>query len=409
LRILLLNNLYKQQGGEEIVAQAEQRLLKENGHQVQLLGADNREISGPVEILKSAALAAYSPRSRRRVTDEIARFNPDIVHVHNFFPLLSPSIYFACKTAGIPVIQTVHNYRLLCPNAFFFRDGKICEECLGRSVTWPGILHGCYRNSRPATLAVSAMLATHHLLGTWANYVDAYIVLTAFARDKFIEGGFVPEKLVVKPNFVHPDPGRAEVDRKYAIFVGRLSTEKGICTLLKAWTRLGNRVPLRIVGDGPLRKQIEAEASRLGLTCVSFLGQLSRDKVITAIQRARCLVFPSEWYEGFPLTIVEAFACGTPVICSRMGAMQEIVTNGVTGVHYNSGSAIDLAEKVEWAWTHTTETAVMGRNARQDYESKYTAERNYSILLEIYRSVIDRHAASFADAEREMHPKYSPK
>jgi len=388
LRVLILNNIYQHLGGEEICTRAEQKILEENGNETRLISADNHQIAGSRETLKAAASAIYSLQARQHVSDEINRFKPHIVHVHNFFPLLSPSVFYACKEAGVPVVQTLHNYRLFCPGVYFFRNGKNCEDCLGKLIPWPGILHGCYRESRPATAAVSAMLTTHRLLGTWANAVDMYIALTEFARKKFIAGGFSPDKLKVKPNFVDPDPGPGETERNYAIFVGRLSPEKGVSTLLEAWKQLRMPVPLQIAGDGPARSELEAQASRLGLTSVSWLGRLSREHIMKAIKGARFLVFPSQWYEGFPQTIGEAFACGTPVICSRMGGMQEIVTDEVLGLHFTPGCATDLAAKVEWAWMHHSETAALGRRARQEYESKYTASRNYDLLMDIYHSVI---------------------
>ena len=413
LSVLQVHNLYQQPGGEGVVAGAEKRLLTEAAHSVGEYSRHNDEISG-YGLWAKATLAArtvWAWDSYREIKALLQREKPDLAHFHNTFPLISPAAYYACRDAGVPVVQTLHNYRQLCPAAIFRRDGRVCEDCLGRN-PWRGVLHACYRDSRAATAAVALMLSVHRWLGTWSNMVDCYIALTEFARRKFIEAGLPMEKVVVKPNFVYPDPmavaamspspnspggQRRSLQRgdgagetpplQYALFVGRLSEEKGVRTLRAAWQRLGSRIPIEIVGDGPLRAEVEADAVRRGLSSISFPGYLTPDHVRAAMKGARVLVFPSEWYEGFPMTIAEAFACGVPVIASRLGAMQEIVEDGRTGLHFTPGDADDLAAKVEWAWTHPDEMQAMGRAARAEYEAKYTAERNYQMLMQIYERV----------------------
>jgi glycosyltransferase involved in cell wall biosynthesis len=290
------------------------------------------------------------------------------------------------------VVQTLHNYRLLCPAAIFFRDANVCEECFDHSL-WRGVLHGCYRDSRAETSAVALMLTVHRWLGTWSKMVDCFIALTEFSCKKFTEAGLPAEKIAVKPNFAHPDPGAREGRGEYALFAGRLSEEKGLGTLLATWERLNNRVPLEIVGDGPLRSTLQDEAQRRMMGSIHFCGWMPRDRTVAAMKQARFLVFPSEWYEGFPLTIAEALACGVPVISSRLGGMQEIVADGRTGLHFTPGDPEDLAVKVQWAWAHPEEMAAMGRAARAEYEAKYTAERNYAMLIEIYQRAIATHRA----------------
>ena len=310
---------------------------------------------------------------------------PDLVHIHNTFVMISPSIYAACREAGIPVVQTLHNYRLFCPAATFFRNGRICEKCIDHTL-WRSVRHGCYRGSRPATVAVASMLAVHRVRQTWTRDITSYIALTKFAQDKCVQGGLPAEKIFIKPNFVHPDPGPRNgcSDGDYAIFVGRLSPEKRVSTLLEAWALSHNRIPLLIIGGGPQYLQAEEVAERRGLDTVTFLGVLPHDQTLAAIKRARLLIFASEWYETFGLTIVEAFACGVPVICSRLGAMQEIVDDGRTGLHFTSGDAEDLADKTQWAWDNPARTRSMGREARREYENKYTAEKNYPLLSWIF-------------------------
>jgi glycosyltransferase involved in cell wall biosynthesis len=234
-------------------------------------------------------------------------------------------------------------------------------------------------------------LGVHRAMGTWREGIGRYIATSEFSRGKFIAGGLPAGRISVKPNFVSPDPGPGGSERSCALFVGRLPRVKGLLTLLAAWERLGGRVPLQIAGDGPERPELENEARRRRLTNVVFRGRLSNAETIAAMQNARFLVFPSEWYENFPVTIAEAFACGTPVVCSRLGSMREIVSDGRTGLHFTPGDAADLSEKAEYAWNHPDEMRRMGAEARQEFETKYTAATNYSQLMSIYESAIASH------------------
>jgi glycosyltransferase involved in cell wall biosynthesis len=232
------------------------------------------------------------------------------------------------------------------------------------------------------------MLAIHRKRHTWADKVDGYIALTEFARHKFVEGGLPAEKINVKPNFLLRDPGEKMSDGEFALFVGRLSPEKGLGILLRAWRLLHSPIPLQIIGEGPIRSELEHRAGDYSLSGVSFRGRLSRSETQSAIKSARVLILSSECYENFPMTIIEAFACGTPVICSRLGAMQEIVKDGWTGLHFTPGSAEELAERVEWAWNHPPQMRAMGKRARLEYEGKYTAVKNHTILMEVYQHAI---------------------
>jgi glycosyltransferase involved in cell wall biosynthesis len=333
--------------------------------------------------LNLAAATVWSSRARGEFRNLLAREKPDVVHVHNTFMMISPSIYSACKEAEIPVVQTLHNFRFLCPAANFFRNGKVCEECLEHSV-WRGVRHGCYRNSRMATATVALMLEYHHRRKTWTDTVSCFVALSEFARGRFIAGGLPAERIVVKPNFVDPDPGPGPVERDYAVFVGRFSPVERMHTVLSAWERLANRVPLLIIGGGPERAEIEAEAQRRNLSAIRFLGVLPNPQTIALMQAARFLVFPSEWYENFPVTIAEAFACETPVICSALGSMQEIVTDDRTGLHFAPGDAASLAEKVALAWDSPVRMREMGKEARREYLARYTARQNYAQLMGIY-------------------------
>jgi len=427
MKVISVYNRYLSRGGEDEVFESEAKLLADHGCTVSLVSERLEVPESFTKRLPLAIDAVWSRKWYREFENLICSSEPDVIHVHNVFPLISPSIYHACYAAKVPVVQTLHNYRLTCPGKILYRGGRVCEECLGRS-PWRGVLHGCYRDSRAATAATALMLSVHRWLGTWSKMVDCYIALTEFARAKFIEGGLPAEKIVVKPNFVYPDPmavaamspspnirdhlagetpalqgedcsgtlrarnmhgdHRSPLQGEFALFIGRLAEEKGVRTLVAAWKRLGNGIPLEIVGDGPLRPELEKTASCLGLSSVSFTGHLTPEHLAPILKSARFLVFPSEWYEGMPRTIIEAFACGVPVIASRLGAMQEIVEDGRTGLHFIPGDADDLAAKVEWAWTHPNEMQEMGRAARAEYEFKYTAERNYQMLMDVYERVL---------------------
>jgi glycosyltransferase involved in cell wall biosynthesis len=228
------------------------------------------------------------------------------------------------------------------------------------------------------------------LLRTWQKKIDRYIALTEFAKEKFIQGGIPSDKIVVKPNFVSPDPGSINHKDNYALFVGRLSNEKGIITLLKAWKHIGS-VSLKIVGYGPMEEQVKKIVTGDNLHTVEILGQLNKNDIINLMKGAIFLLFPSKWYEGFPNTLVEAFACGLPVIASKLGSMAEIVEDGITGLHFEAGNQVDLADRINWLIEHPDKCRHMGKNARQVFLEKYTAEKNYKTLMDIYQKAINEY------------------
>jgi glycosyltransferase involved in cell wall biosynthesis len=391
VKVLVVHNGYQQRGGEDAALNAETRLLEEHGHTVVRYKRDNDEMRerGGFSSLRAGFETVWASRSHREVAALVAQEKPDVAHFHNTLPLISPAAYYACGEADVPVVQTLHNYRLLCPSGTLLREGKVCEACLGRSLSWPGVLHACYRNSRATTAAVGSMLAVHRVMGTWRQKVNVYVALTEFARRKFIEGGLPAERIVVKPNFVASDPGTKCESGEYALYVGRLSAEKGLRVLLAAWSRQSERIPLRIAGDGPLKEEIAAEIKARGLSSVELLGRLAPSEIVSLMHGARFLVFPSVWYEGFPMTIAEAFACGLPVIASRLGSMAEIVTDGRTGLHVSPGNPSELAASVGWAWRHPGKLHELGKAGRQEYVSKYKPEQNYNYLMEIFQRAME--------------------
>jgi glycosyltransferase involved in cell wall biosynthesis len=384
MRILLFHNRYQLAGGEDSVVRAETALLKSRGVEVCLVEADNDAITGLGSQVAAAANSFYSRQSRRRVEQAVCSFRPDVAHAHNLFPVLSSSVLYACAAAGVPVVQTVHNYRLLCPNGLLFRDGSVCEDCLGKPLAWPGILHGCYRGSRAGTLVAAAATAAHRAIGTYETKVSLYIALTEFSRRKLVEGGLPAQRIVVKPNFLDIDPRAGDGDGGYVLFVGRITSEKGINVLLRAWKKLGRGISLKIIGTGPLVPEIAAAAH----PNVEYLGSKSPEDVYDYMGRAMALVLPSECFESFPRTIVESFAKGTPVIASRLGSMQEIVEHRRTGLHFTCSDPEALVEQIEWMLSHPVEWLQMRRECRAEFEKKYSAERNYSLLAGIYERAI---------------------
>lgn len=394
MKILFAHNYYQQQGGEDRVFAEEGRLLEENGHTVIRYTLDN----DLVKIMGRAALAQSTLWNRNtyyQLRNLIRNERPQVVHFHNTFPLISPAAYYAAQSEGLPVVQTLHNYRLLCPNALFFRKGRPCEDCLGAIVPWPGILHSCYRGDRLASGVVATMLSIHRALGTWSRKVQVYIALTEFAKNKFIQGGIPKCKIMVKPNFVAQDLSVGDGLGKYAIFVGRLSQEKGIERLLTAWPHVGKKLTLQIVGDGPLASKVATVAETE--PSVVWLGHQPTSKVYDLIGSAMFLICPSEWYETFGLVVIEAFAKGTPVLTSKIGALAELVEDGRTGLHFNPGDLDDMVKKIEWVISNQDQLKKMRRNARTAFEDRYTRARNYEILMKIYQTASSRSQLPLTD------------
>ena len=379
LRVLVVHNSYQHQGGEDMVAAAEIELLRSRGHIVETYFRHNDEITSSGS-LSLAREALWSRRTTQDITQLIMEFRPEIVHAHNTFPLISPSVYWAVGKQRIPVIQTMHNFRLMCPQAMFLREQKVCEDCLG-NLPWRGVLRACYRESRLQSGVLAAVVTMHGAIGTWKNKVTRYIALNKFCRDKFIAGGLPAGRIVIKPNFVDfTAPGLAT--RVGFLFVGRLSVEKGVSVMMNAIDRVGD-VDVRVAGVGP-ESHLLTESDQ-----VKTLGSLSSSDVRREMSQAMALILPSIWYENFPRTLVEAFGCGLPVIASRIGALGELIEHGVTGLLFSPGDADDLAEKMAWAQQHPEQMADMGRNARALYEAEFTADRNYEQLMQIYHDAIN--------------------
>lgn len=378
--VMLVHNFYQQPGGEDSVFRAEGALLRERGHAVHDYCIHNDAVAR----MNKAALAVATVwnRSAEAAIDRALQASgTTVAHFHNTFPLISPAAYSAAQRRGVGVVQTLHNYRLLCPGSMFFRDGQQCEECLGAAVPWRAVVHGCYRQSRAATSVAVSMLTVHRALGTYQHDVDVYVALTEFARRKFIEGGLPEDRIVVKPNAT-ADPGVGRHTGGDALFVGRLTREKGVEDLLTAWRRLHSRRPsarLTIIGDGPC-----ADLLRGGVPGVTWLGWQPRDEVMRRMQDAATLVVPSIQREGFPMTIVEAFATGLPVVTSRFESMNDIVKDDRCGRLFRHRDPDDLAAVLEAVLADSGARRAYGRQVRAEYEGAYSPQRNYDQLLEIY-------------------------
>lgn len=400
MKVLMCHTRYQVRGGEDESFAAEADLMERHGHSVIRFERTNDalEAMGGMEIV---GRTVWNHAVYRELRTLMRRERPDVMHCTNLFPLLSPATYYAARAEGVPVLQSLRNYRLHCLNSFFFRDGAVCESCLGRTMAWPGIARGCYRKGRAASAVVATMLASHRLIGTWRRGVDLYFTVSEFARQKLIAGGMPPDRIAVKPNFVHPDPGAGTGAGGYAVFVGRLSPEKGIETMLEAWTRIDESIPLRIIGDGPLADRVRSVTEQHPR--IQWLGRRSPAEIMNVVGEASVLVMPSIWYETFGRTIVEGFARGTPVVSSNLGAMAELVDHGRTGLLVEPGRPDELARGVTQIVKSDTLQARMRPQARAAYLASYTAERNYELLMGLYRRVLDtRHRAPAAQAPASM-------
>lgn len=379
MKVGFFHNSYNVKGGEDSVVSSEIRLLESSGFRVYKYFVNNDDINSLASKVSVGLSCHYSRANKKKVESFLEGGGVDVAHVHNFFPQLTPSIFDAFMEKKVASVLTLHNYRMVCPTALLMFDGKPCERSLNQSAYW-AVPHKVYRGSLFGTAILSHMIEYHKKRGTWQSKVDRFICLTDFSKKKFVEAGFPAQKLVVKPNFCE-DPGY-DIDQSRqanAIFVGRLSEEKGIKVLLDAWARID--FPLKIIGEGDVFTSLPAK--------VELFGRMSKPSVLSHVKSSQFVVVPSICYEGFPMAIVEAFACGVPVVCSRLGSMEEIVEDGVTGLHFNAGDSGDLADKVAWLIDNPKAARAMGENARQEYLRKYTPYINREALLDIYRQAVE--------------------
>lgn len=384
MKVIFVHNYYQLPGGEDESYDADVRLLEAHGHQVVRFTAHNRSIAD-MPGWKAAASTIWNGRIARELAAVTREVRPDVVHFNNTFPLVSPASYYSVQREGVPVVQTLRNYRLLCLNGLLYRSGKVCMDCTQHRVPWPGVVHRCYRDSTAASATVAGMLTVHRSLNTWMRKINAFIVTSRFAERIFVQNGIPNERLHFRPNFLPSVPEAGNGEGGYALFVGRLSPEKGLDTMLEAWRKVGDRVSLYVVGDGPLSDRV-ADSGQPG---VHWLGRREPEDVLDLIGGARVVIFPSEWYETFGRVVIEALAKGTPVIASDIGAPAELVQDGVTGRLFPPGDANALADIVLEFATDAPAYAHMRDAARNDFLQRYTPAGSYRRLIEIYSHVIE--------------------
>jgi len=382
MRILQIHNFYKIGGGEDSVLHNEYHLLVSNGHIVEQFLVYNSSIENS-SILQKIILfitSIYSITFKLKLKRKLLTFKPDICHIHNTFPLISPSVYYACSKLNIPVIQTLHNFRLVCSNAYLFRDGHACLDCIGKSL-YNSVPKKCYHNSFLDTLFVSNIIMFHRFINTWNSQIDQYIVLNNFSKKIFIECGIDKNLLTIKPNFIFNDPGISNNDGAYFFYAGRLDKFKGVNVLYKAFEDLNYDLKIAGTGNSYPSKEIPN---------IEFLGQVSHDEILCLIKNSYLVIYPTLLFENMPMLIIEAFACGKCVIASNVGASKEMVEDGFNGLLFNPNDIKHLIEKLVWSIQNRDMIKTMSRNARLTYEKFYSKESNYTQLLNIYTNSLNR-------------------
>lgn len=397
MKVLLVHEYYRSSSpsGEDRVFEREKELLQQNGLTVESLIFKNDFIGtkyGP-SVFKTAIYTPWSPIGKRMVKVAIHKFSPDLVHFHNTFPVLSQSAIYQAKKMRCATVQTLHNFRTVCAQAMLMKRDSICEKCIGK-YPWPALADNCYRDSVLATAPLAANIALHRFLKTWQTEVDRIIVLSEFNKNKFIEAGFPAGKIRMKPNFFEDSLQNYDLragKKNNWLFIGRLKEEKGVQFLPVVWKRLGEKAPLlRIVGDGPYFETLKSEINSLGLDKKIILhGHCSSEQVQDLLRGSSLLVFPSICYEGFPLVIGEAYAAGVPVAASKIGTPAHIIQNNITGAHFQPGDIDDMVKQLSFLVEHPEVLKQMGKNARKEYESKYTPGRNFQMIIDIYQEAID--------------------
>lgn len=392
MRVLQIHNRYRNAGGEDAVVEAEAEVLADAGHQVEQLIRRNPQ--GAFHAGAELLFSPWNPLTRRSGARAVDTASPDVAHVHNTWFTLTPSIFPALKRRGIPVVMTLHNYRLTCANALLFRNGGPCELCVEGS-PWNAVRYGCYRGSKAASLPAAATIQLNRLLGTWVNSVDTFIALTEFQHRIMVRSGIPAERVVVKPNF-GADPGERDVapsDSNLVLFAGRLSEEKGLRLLLDAWRDASpDTLRLTVAGDGPARPSL-AEHLPPG---VDMTGRLTSDEIASLMLRARALIIPSLWYEGLPQILIEAFAAGLPTVVSDQGGPGQIVTEALGPEWvFRMGNKPDL-ERMLRAIRDGDWCDASGRLARRAYEHAYSRDTAADRLLHIYRDCLNSRRRSGA-------------
>ncbi len=390
MRILIAHNFYQVHGGEDAVARSETALLKDFGQEVFFYERHNDELKKLNALEKTAHFVSldHNRKSYELMRQEIKKVRPQVVHFHNIYYMMTPSVYQACRDEGVPVVQSLHNYRMVCSNGLLYRDGHVCEDCLEKNV-WEGVKHKCFRDSALLTAMMAMSIDRLWRKEIWVNLVDCYIVAAEFTGRKYADQGLPVDKIVQKPHFIHPDLGKRQINEGYALYLGRLSQEKGVDILLEAWRSIKN-IPLKIAGTGPLEQKLKAFVHSHQLTNVEFLGLLDEHQCQQILSRAGVVLVPSVCYENFPRVVVEAFSCGVLIVASRLGSLAELIQDGQTGLLVEPGNSSQIVSAVQRCFENKMKTVFMGDNARRVFEEKYTAQANYKRIMGIYEDVISR-------------------
>lgn len=385
MKILVIHNEYLQRGGEDTVFAQEQELLASRGHEVASILFSNATISTARDKVKYSLKCIYNRDAYRQVLQKLNTFQPDVIHVHNFFYVASPAIFYAARKMGIPIVMTLHNYRLICPSAFLFHNGEIYNDSIHKVFPLRAVAKKVWNNSFLITASIVLCTGIHKLLGTFRKQVDGFIVFTEFSRNLFLDSSLrlTRESFFIKPNFAE-DKGVITAERgNYFLFVGRLSEEKGLDVLLKACEQ--GSFNLKILGDGPLREKVEAYASRY--PAIEYLGKKPQEEVTGFMQQAKALIFPSIWYEGMPMVILEAFSCGTPVLASRLGNPGSMISPEKDGLLFEPKDAAGLTEAVIRLSENPGLQKTLSEGARATYERYYSPQQNHDMLIDIYLQV----------------------
>jgi glycosyltransferase involved in cell wall biosynthesis len=388
MRVLIVHGAYQQFGGEDSVVRAERELLERHGDEVLLYSRHNDETKTFSAAEKAAFFpqTVYSYKTSGEIADAVHGFKPDVAFVHNVYPLLSPSVYHKLHSLGVPAVQVLHNFRPFCPNGFYYTQGQICEACRDGNYL-NAVRKRCYKDSYIFSGLYALTLGSNRLAGM-VNKISGFICLTEFFKIKMQEAGVPDSKLFVRPNFVYAPPLSAGTDDagKYAIFMGRLSPEKGCWTLIHAFEQTP-QVALKILGTGPLEQELKNYVSQKGISNIEFLGFKSGDEKWQLLRNSLCLVVPSEWYENFPVTVLEAFMAAKPVVAARMGGLPYIVENGKSGLLFESGKVDELAQRIQELANDPAAAVRMGTQGRKLSETKYGPEQGYSNLMKIFSQV----------------------
>jgi glycosyltransferase involved in cell wall biosynthesis len=393
LKILIVHNEYRQEGGEHAAVIAQIKLLRQHNHELFLDLRDNREIEnyGLFQKMFIVPHTIYSTATYKSIAALVAEFRPDVAHVHNVFPLISPAVYRALKDSDVPIVQTLHNYRFLCPNGLFYTRGEVCMRCkFGNTIN--AVVLKCYRNSYSMSALYALSIGLHRRLGTF-QMIDRFIALTGFTTEKMIESGLTTsDKISILGNFLSEtlhEPGSFQTRSPYVVYLGRLSPEKGIDTIIRAMSGVPD-LELKIAGDGPQDGEIRALSQKLGLTRITFLGKVSGKNKWDLLRNATAAVVPSVWFENFPITILESMAVGTPVVASDIGGLPYIIRNSFNGLLFKPGSPDNLREKLLWISDNPKEVLTMGKNCIKYINDTYSPELHYNNLMEIYGGIIEK-------------------